>query len=103
MSITPEGKVKKQVKALLAEFGAYYNMPVTGGFGKQGGLDFNCCVNGYFLAIETKAGNNKLTPLQLAAIDQIRAAGGVAVCINEDLIPYLRGLLIGIKSRRASP
>ena len=40
MATTPEGKVKKAVRRVLDELGAYYVMPVTGGYGKQGAPDF---------------------------------------------------------------
>ena len=82
--MTPEGKVKAKVVKLLKQYGVYYFFPVTGGYGASGIPDIICCHNGRFIAIECKAGKNKTTPLQDAHIARIRAAGGVAVVINEE-------------------
>jgi hypothetical protein len=40
MALTPEAKVKQDIKKLLASRGALYCMPATGGFGKSGVSDF---------------------------------------------------------------
>lgn len=81
---TPEGKVKDKVAKILKQYGVYYFFPVTGGFGMSGIPDIICCHNGRFIAIECKAGKNKTTALQDAHLARIRAAGGVAVVINEE-------------------
>ena len=81
---TPEGKVKDKVVKILKQYGVYYYFPVTGGFGMSGIPDIICCHNGRFIAIECKAGKNKTTALQDAHLARIRAAGGVAVVINEE-------------------
>ena len=83
MAQTPEVKVKKQIKAILDEHGVYYAMPIGSGFGNAGVPDFLCCVSGYFMAIEAKAGDNKPTALQEKHMKEIRNAGGVALVINE--------------------
>jgi Holliday junction resolvase len=84
--MTPEGKVKKQVTAILKQYGAYYFSPVTGGFGASGVPDIIACYKGRFIAIECKAGNNKPTALQLKNIDDIDRQGGITAVINEDNI-----------------
>jgi Holliday junction resolvase len=81
--MTPEAKVKAKVVKTLKERGVYYFYPVTGGFGRSGIPDIICCVKGKFLAIECKAGKNKPTPLQEMEMQKIRAAGGVAMVVNE--------------------
>jgi len=81
---TPEGKVKDKVVKILKQYGVYYFFPVTDGFGMSGIPDIICCHNGRFIAIECKAGKNKTTALQDAHLARIRAAGGVAVVINEE-------------------
>ncbi len=86
---TPEGKVKDKVVKILKQYGVYYFFPVTGGYGASGIPDIICCHNGRFIAIECKAGKNKTTPLQDAHIARIRAAGGVAVVINEENVDGL--------------
>lgn len=101
MAATPEKKVKDKVKALLASEGVYFFMPATHGFGRSGVPDIVACVNGFFLAIETKAGGNKPTALQIREIETIRRNNGVAVVVDEtnwdmvrDLIKKLRGATI---------
>ena len=98
--MTPEGKVKKKVLDLLTQHGAYYLMPVTGGYGRSGVPDIIACLHGRFLAIECKAGGNKTTALQDKALADIQKAGGSALIINEDntkdlefLIKFIKGEL----------
>lgn len=83
MAMTPEAKVKKQIRAVLDAHGAYYAMPVTGGFGNSGTPDFLVCYKGWFLGIEAKAGKGKTTALQDEALRKIQTAGGVPLVIYE--------------------
>ena len=84
--MTPEGKVKAQVKKILDERGVYYFCPATGGYGRSGIPDFICCYNGRFLAIECKAGKGDLTALQTRELTRIDAAGGEAIVVRESSI-----------------
>ena len=93
MATTPEGKVKKAVRQVLDGLGAYYVMPVTGGYGKQGAPDFLICHKGLFFGIETKAGKGKLTTLQELNLKKIIESGGVALVVREDDVKYLPSLL----------
>ncbi len=102
MAATPEAKVKKKIRAILDEYGVYYAMPIGTGYGNSGVPDFLCCVNGCFLAIEAKAGRGKTTALQDAHIARIHAAGGVAVVLNEALVPMLPGLIQTMKEDHES-
>jgi Holliday junction resolvase len=79
--MTPEAKVKRKVTDLLKRLGIYYFCPLTGGYGRSGVPDIICCVNGRFVAIECKAGDNTLTALQQSQIDKIKAAKGDALVI----------------------
>jgi Holliday junction resolvase len=83
MANTPEKKVKDKVVKLLKAHGVYYFFPATFGMGRSGVPDIICCLNGKFLAVECKAGNNKPTPLQEREIQAIKDAGGTAFIINE--------------------
>jgi len=74
--MTPEGALKKQVKAYLNERGAYYFMPLPTAWGANA-VDFICCVKGRFVAIETKIWPRKPTPRQLLCLNAVQAAGGV--------------------------
>jgi len=96
MAMTPEAKVKAKVRKVLEELGAYYVMPVTGGFGRQGAPDFLVCLHGKFIGIECKAGKNKPTPLQVKNLEQIEKAGGEAFVLNEDGVEQLREVLDSI-------
>jgi hypothetical protein len=90
--VTPEGKVKQKVKKYLTEMGCYYAMPATGGYGLSGTPDFLVCYRGRFVGIECKAGKNVPTALQLAALDRITGAGGLALVIDESNVDDLKEL-----------
>ena len=99
MAQTPEAKVKAKITQVLREEGVYYFFPTTGGFGRSGVPDIVCCVNGRFLGIECKAGNNKPTLLQVREIEAIRTAGGVAIVANEDNWDVIREFVRGLALR----
>ena len=65
--MTPEGKVKKEIKRVLDAFGVYYFMPVQMGLGAAG-LDFHCVMRfgDHALAffIEAKKPGGEPTPRQ---------------------------------------
>jgi hypothetical protein len=82
--MTPEAKVKKKVRETLKALGAYYAMPVTGGYGVSGAPDFLICWRGQFFGIECKANGNKPTPLQERALQAIKDAGGASIVIDEN-------------------
>ena len=80
--MTPEGKVKAAVNRVLDQYkGTYKFMPVPGGFGASS-LDYLLCVNGRFVAIETKAPGKKPTDRQKMVIGQIKRAGGAVFVID---------------------
>jgi hypothetical protein len=81
--MTPEGKVKAQVKKILDSLSAYYIMPVTGGYGRSGIPDFIICYQGRFLAIETKdEPTDQPTALQIKELNKIDKAGGITYVVN---------------------
>lgn len=83
--MTPEGRVKKLVKAELSKLGdqCWRFMPVQTGFGVPS-LDFMLCINGWFVAIETKAPGKKLTPLQEGTKAAMETAGGIVLVIWDE-------------------
>jgi len=89
MAMTPEGKVKKAVRQVLDRLGAYYVMPVTGGYGRQGAPDFLVCYRGVFIGIETKAGKGKTTALQELNLKKIEDAEGLALVVYEEDVESL--------------
>ena len=95
MASTPEALVKKRIRTFLEAKGACFAMPIGTGYGNSGVPDFLVCHNGRFVAIEAKAGKGKTTALQESHLSKIRAAGGVAVVVNEANIHTLPELLDG--------
>lgn len=85
MAMTPEGRVKAAVKRWLQERGVWHFCPVSNGMGAHGIPDFICCMNGQFLAIETKAPGKRanVSANQEHQITLIHRSGGVAVVIDD--------------------
>jgi len=90
---TPESKVKKQVKKILDDLGAYHFSPMMDGYGRSGVPDIIACYKGRFIGIECKSGDNKPTLLQLRNIDDIKRNQGLAIVINEGNIESLLALV----------
>ena len=82
--ITPEGRVKKKVKEILAEYGAYAFMPVQNGMGAPA-LDFHGIYRGIGFCIETKAPGKKPTKRQLHTMETVAAAGGKCFVIDGEV------------------
>lgn len=99
----PEEKAKREVKKILEESGYFFFKPQMGGFGKVGIPDFIACVNGYFLAVETKAIGEEPTPKQQEQIDEIKTSKGVALVITEENLGILRITIEYLKSLVPSP
>lgn len=87
MAATPEKKVKDAVTKILKAAAVWYFAPASNGLGRAGIPDIICCVNGFFLAIECKAGAGKTTALQDREIAAIHQSGGIAIVVNETNIP----------------
>lgn len=92
--MTPEGKVKAKVRAVLKELGAYYVMPVTGGYGASGAPDFLVCWRGRFFGVECKANGNRPTALQERALGAIRDTQGFATVVTEESVKYFKEWMI---------
>lgn len=90
---TPESKVKKQVKKVLDDVGAYHFSPMTAGFGRSGVPDIIACVKGKFIGIECKAGKNEPTLLQKHNMKLINQSGGLSIVVNESNIEALLTLV----------
>ena len=128
MAVTPEGKIKKMVKAVLEEFvttnpnpsihlvtkgglqplyaqvpSLYQFWPVPNGIGASS-LDCLVCYYGVFIAIEVKAdAKKKPTPRQLLTIQQIKDAGGIALVVYDQAgCDNLRGHLSLIRLSHAN-
>jgi hypothetical protein len=78
----PEETVKAAIKGWLKDHGAYFFMPVQTGYGATT-LDFLVCYRGWFVGIEAKRpGIKRPSPRQLICMENIHAAGGVAICAD---------------------
>ena len=82
--MTPEGKVKDQVKKYLKDIGAWYYMPVSNGMGRVGCPDILVCHRGIFMAFETKAPGKikNVSPNQAREISDIQRANGLALVVD---------------------
>lgn len=102
--MTPEGRVKRKVDAVLRGYaGCYIIKPATGGYGSSGVPDYVVLLSGHFLGIECKSGGNEPTQLQIKNLYDIAKAGGYSFVVNEDNINQFEELLCGIMSKRVSP
>lgn len=78
LDMTPESKVKAQIKTYLKSIGAYQFWPVQTGYGSPA-LDCFACVKGRFISIEVKRpGVFKATPRQRLIAAEVVTAGGLA-------------------------
>ncbi len=80
-----QAKIQKYIKAI----GGYVIKTITSN--RAGIPDLLCCVKGRFIGIEVKAQQNKPSPLQLANITMIEAAGGLGLVAHsvEEVKNYL--------------
>ena len=103
MGITPEGKIKKKLDAMLKEFAPelWFYSPQSGIYGRSGVPDRIACYFGRFYGIECKADKTKqITDLQAQCISKIVQAGGYAITVYDDnSINELRTHLIAMKTR----
>ena len=95
-AVTPEGKVKKLVVDLLAEFNivnakdagrelksnGWYFCPGQNGFGVKGIPDFVGHYLGRFFAVETKAPGKIPTGFQELQIAEILRSGGIVFVVD---------------------
>jgi hypothetical protein len=94
--MTPEGKVKKKITALLKELGVFYFMPIGGAYSASGVSDYICCVNGRFVAVEAKANDKaKPTALQNKFMDGVVGHKGNTFLVYDDSsLAHLRSMII---------
>lgn len=88
--MTPEAKVKLNVRKLLDAHAIYYFFPPANGYGRAGIPDIVFCVHGIFGAIECKAGRGVLTALQERELAKIDAAGGFTFVARETNLDELK-------------
>lgn len=96
-----EADVKKAVKAFLKERGAWWFMPVPGGYSRRT-VDFLICYRGKFIACETKRppehSTYPVTTLQAVDLYNVRQAGGYAIIENSVELETLRAVFAAIEN-----
>lgn len=76
---SPEKWEKDEVDAYLATIGAKVFKPATFGYGVSGCSDRLVCYKGKFIACEVKRPGKTPTKPQWDRINEVQAAGGIAV------------------------
>jgi hypothetical protein len=90
---TKEAHVKDDVKALLNKYEWFWFMPPSNAYGKSGIADIIAVRHGTFLAVETKFGSNKPTPMQIGFLNSIRANDGFAMVVTEKNLDWFDAFL----------
>lgn len=102
--MTPEGKVKAKIKAWYkANLPNHWRVSPRGGpFGKQGCSDDVICYLGFFIAVEVKAEDGSLTPMQEKNLRDVQAAGGVAAVVKGFDVERLERIKSIVERRHAA-
>ena len=81
--LTPEGRVKAEIRKYLKEIGAYQLWPVPSGRGKSG-VDVHGVYRGRGFAIEIKAEDRPPvgTEREESVLKAVNTAGGLGICVN---------------------
>ena len=81
--MTPEGKVKAEIKKYLDSLGqsCWHFSPMMMGYGRKGIPDIVGCYKGHMFTIEVKAPGKMgtVTPWQLREANALKAAGAVNI------------------------
>lgn len=88
-----EKDVKRKVKAILAKHDWFWFMPPANAYGKTGIADIIALRRGAFMAIETKFGYNKPTPMQIGFLNSVRQEDGFAFVVNEKNIDWFEAFM----------
>ena len=95
--MTPEGKVKLEIKKYLDSIGAYHVWPVPTGYGPKL-LDCYACIRGRMVVIEAKAPGKMPTRSQAHEITKINHAMGIAFAADsvERVKKYIEDHVFGM-------
>lgn len=77
--MTPEGNLKKALKKLLTDCGAFWSMIPEGPYAKTGDPDMVACYKGHYIAIEAKTPTGVQSDWQKLRQEQIESAGGIYI------------------------
>ena len=83
---TPENKVKRKINEVLKQFkpNLWYYCPIGSQY-QSPVVDYIVCVEGRFIAVEAKAPGKKPTERQAHTMTRMRAAGAIAIVVNDDI------------------
>ena len=87
-----EADVKAEVRKTFTKHDWFWWMPPANGFGKSN-VDFNAIRGGVFIAVETKFGKNKCTPLQLGFLSSITKEDGYGFVVTEKNLDQFRAFM----------
>ena len=77
-----EKKFENKIKKFLDYVGAYYVKNWGGYFTKAGVADLTICYKGRYIALEVKAENGKVAPLQYHHKKLVKNAGGISIILR---------------------
>lgn len=94
----PEKTFENKVKKYIEDLGGWEVKFFANKMTKEGIPDILSCINGYFVAIETKAQNGKPTDLQIYHCEKIRKANGFAFILYPSGFNDFKKFVEGLKS-----
>lgn len=83
-TVIKEHSTRRAVENILKKHGAWFFAPVNFGMGKEGVPDNIACINGRFVAVESKGykTGHKLTEAQKRCLSDIEKVGGLTFVAN---------------------
>lgn len=96
--------VKKQItKEIKGRPALRYFMPSASAYGKSGVHDYVICQHGFYWTIEAKRNREKPRDDQIDFANDIRAAGGISLLINEHTLNEVKYVADYIEQFRKLP
>lgn len=80
--MTPEGALKKEIKAYLKSRGIYWAIVPEGAFGKSGDPDLIACYKGLFVGLEAKTYEGRQSGIQQVRQREIEDSGGIYAIVR---------------------
>lgn len=77
-----EKKFENRIKKFLDYIGAYYVKNFGGYFTRAGIADLTICYKGRYIAVEVKAENGRVAPLQYHHKKLVKNAGGISMVLR---------------------
>lgn len=96
--MTPEAKIKAQIKRVLKEKNVYYHMVNSSGLGSTGFPDFLLVIGGRTVTIEAKADSKRKPTLrQQLHMKKLRMAGAMTLLVHGGNIDEFSEVVDSIK------